>query len=120
MPHTRNGNGLAEWPTARGRDQPIVVRVTPETARILGLTLDQLTQAVEGLEVWGLHASGEKVYRCADVLRRSGGPRCRVRRRRSVEAATPTGTGKPLRPADALAPPCTLPRALNGRHRAAT
>jgi len=72
MPHTRNGNGLSEWPTARGRDQPIVVRITPETARVLKLSLDELTRAVEGLEVWGRHASGEPVYRATEVLEAIG------------------------------------------------
>jgi hypothetical protein len=66
--HRLNGNGLRQWPAARLLDLPIVVKADELTAKRLGLSLDQLLEVAATLEQWGLHASGEPVYRWRDLL----------------------------------------------------
>jgi hypothetical protein len=65
------GNGLGQFPSRR-RHQPIVTRADEATAKRLGLSLDQLLQVAATLEQWGLHASGEPVYRFQELLRALG------------------------------------------------
>ena len=63
------GNGLGQWPAGRrNQQQPIVARANEQTAKRLGITLDQLLEVAATLERWGSHADGSDVFRFRDLL----------------------------------------------------